>query len=148
MLVAALGPQALKVAGTWADGTTLAWVGPKTIRSHIVPRIRAAAESAGRPAPQIVASLPVAATDNPEGIRQAISAGSAMYGGLPSYRAMFDREGVSGPGDVVITGDESAITAALDDLADAGVTTFVASEAGSADERARTRALLRELAAR
>ena len=71
-----------------------------------------------------------------------------MYGGLPSYRAMFDREGVEGPGDVVIAGSEDEVAARLDDLADAGVTTFVASETGTAEERGRTRALLRELAGR
>lgn len=143
VLVAALGPQALKVAGTLADGTTLAWVGPKTIRHHIVPSIREAAAGAGRADPQVVASLPIAVTDAPDVIRAAISERSAMYGGLPSYRAMFDREGVENPGEVAIVGSKGQVADALADLAEAGVTTFVASEVGSAAEREQTRAFLR-----
>ena len=57
--VAALGPQSLKVAGRLAAGTNLAWVGPKTIRSHIVPTISDAAAAVGRPAPRIIATLPI-----------------------------------------------------------------------------------------
>ncbi len=142
ILVAALGPQTLKVAGTLASGTTLAWVGPKTIREHIVPRLRSAAAAANRPQPLVVASLPVCITDSPGPIREAIDAGSALYGQLPSYRAMFDREGVNGPGDVALVGDEAQVLDALLDLEDAGVTTFVASEYGSSADRARTRAFL------
>ena len=59
VMVAALGPQALGVAGRLADGTTLAWVGPKTVREHIAPRISAAAAQANRDQPRIIATLPV-----------------------------------------------------------------------------------------
>ena len=142
VVVAALGPQALKVAGTLTDGTTLAWVGRKTIADHIVPRIRAAAEAAGRDAPRVIASLPVCVTDDAPAIRKAIDATSAMYRDLPSYRAMFDREGAAGPGDVAIVGSEDAVLESIDDLRQAGVTEFTASEYGAAEDRARTRALL------
>ena len=64
VVVAALGPQALRVAGSHTDGTTLAWVGPRTIREHIVPTIVAAASKAGRPAPRIIATLPVCVTND------------------------------------------------------------------------------------
>lgn len=64
--VAALGPQALRVAAKYAAGTNLAWCGPKTIREHIVPTITDAADKAGRPAPRIIATLPVCVTDEPE----------------------------------------------------------------------------------
>ena len=47
VLVAALGPQALAVAGRLAQGTTLAWVGPKTVKDHIVPTISDAAAAEG-----------------------------------------------------------------------------------------------------
>jgi alkanesulfonate monooxygenase SsuD/methylene tetrahydromethanopterin reductase-like flavin-dependent oxidoreductase (luciferase family) len=69
-----------------------------------------------------------------------------VYGFLPSYRAMLDREGAQTPGDVAIVGDEDAVAAALRRLADAGVTDFVASVFGMPDERARTRELLRTFA--
>ncbi len=148
IVVAALGPQALKVTGTLADGTTLAWVGPKTIREHIVPTITAAAHAAGKPSPRIIATLPVCVTDNERDVRGLIDRNLAMYGELPSYRAMFEREGARGPGDVAVVGHAEQVEAALVGLKDAGVTDFAASEfTRSDDERAATRALLRKLAA-
>jgi F420-dependent oxidoreductase-like protein len=144
VLVAALGPQALKVAGTRTAGTTLAWVGPKTIREHIVPRISAAAEAAGRGAPRIVATLPVCIADDEETVRQTVARGLSMYGKLPSYRAMFDREGVDGPGDLVLAGSEERVADALGELVQAGVTDFAASEfVRSGEEFERTRAFLK-----
>ena len=147
VLVAALGPQALKVTGSLADGTSLAWVGPKTVRSHIVPVLSDAAAIAGRPSPRVIATLPVCVTDDPAGIRERITRTSAMYGQLPSYRAMFDREGVNDPGDLGIVGSAAEVEERLGVLAAAGVTDFAASEfTPSPDEKERTRDLLRRLA--
>ncbi len=146
VLVAALGPQALKVAGTLTDGTTLAWVGPKTVREHIAPRIREAAAQAGREAPRIIATLPVCVTDEPKTVRKAIARNLAMYGELPSYKAMFEREGADGPADVAIVGGAAQVRDRIEDMKDAGVTDFAASEfTRTPDERAETRALLRAL---
>jgi 5,10-methylenetetrahydromethanopterin reductase len=146
VVVAALGPQALKVAGTLADGTTLAWVGPKTVREHIVPRIGDAAAAAGRPAPRVIATLPVCVTREPAAVRGAIGKGLSMYGTLPSYRAMFDREGVDGPADIAIVGSVAEVQDRLQAMAAAGVTDFAAAEfVRSPDEREATRALLRDL---
>ncbi len=143
IVVAALGPQALRVAGRLSDGTTLAWVGPKTIRDHIVPTISESAEKAGRPAPRIIATLPICVTDNPDAIRALAAQELSTYVALPSYQAMFEREGVDGPGDLVIAGSETEVKDRVADLAEAGVTDFAASEfTPSKDERARTRAVL------
>lgn len=148
VVVAALGPQALGVAGRLADGTTLAWVGPKTITEHIAPRIREAAAKAGRATPRIIATLPVCVTDDPQAVRAAIGRGLSMYGKLPSYRAMFDREGVDGPADVAIVGSANEVADRIAAMAQAGVTDFAASEFYlSADEAQRTRSMLVELLA-
>jgi len=148
VVVAALGPQALAVAGARTDGTTLAWVGPRTIRDHIVPTISAAAEAAGRPAPRIIATLPVCVTNEVARVRAMIDKTLTMYGKLPSYRAMFDREGVAGPSDIALVGDEDTVMKMLDVLQAAGVTDFGASEfTTSPEERVRTRALLKAAAA-
>ncbi len=148
VVVAALGPQALKVAGTLADGTTLAWVGPKTVREHIAPRIGEAAAAAGRGEPRIIATLPVCVTDDAAAVRAAIASGLSMYGRLPSYRAMFEREGVDGPADVAVVGGASEVRDRLLALAEAGVTDFAASEfTRTPEERTRTRQLLKELQA-
>jgi F420-dependent oxidoreductase-like protein len=148
VLVAALGPQALRVTGRLADGTTLAWVGPKTVREHVVPTLHAAAAEAGRPTPRIVATAPVCVTDDPVRTRVWARRAFSMYGGLPSYREMFAREGVEGPADLVIAGDESEVAAGIAELAAAGVTDFSASEIGRDEsEREHTRALLRAMPA-
>lgn len=146
VVVAALGPQILKVAGARTSGTILSWVGPKTIREHIAPRLTEGATAAGKAAPRIIASLPVCVTDTPDAIREAVTETSGWYGDLPSYRAMFDREGVSHPGEVAITGSEAEVTAMIEGMFDAGVTDFVASEfTPTPADRDRTRALLKTL---
>ena len=122
ILVAALGDVMLKLAGSLADGTILWMTGPATIESHIAPKLRRAAEQAGRPAPRIVAGMPIVLTNDPDGARAWISQNLAMYGQLPSYRAMLDKEGVAGPAELAIVGDEKVLDAALERLEAVGVT--------------------------
>ena len=127
LLVAALGPAMLKLAGTWADGTTTWMTGPRTIEEHIVPTISAAASAAGKPAPRIVCGLPICLTGNVDSAREQIGKSLEIYGMLPSYRAMLDREGVSGPAELSMVGDESTLRASIARLRDAGVTDFNAA---------------------
>ena len=146
VVVAALGPQALKVTGKRADGTILAWVGPRTIREHIAPTLAEAAARAGNDNPQIIATLPVCVTDETELVRSKIARGMAMYGKLPSYRAMFDREGVEGPADVAIVGSAPEVEDKIAELAEAGVSVFTPSEFFlNREESEHTRALLKSL---
>jgi 5,10-methylenetetrahydromethanopterin reductase len=145
VIVAALGPKMLELAGTVTDGTATWMTGPATLASHTVPAISAAAERAGRPAPRVVASLPICVTADPDAARERAAKDFAVYGFLPSYRAMLDREGASGPADVAIVGDEATITKELGRIADAGVTEYVAAVFGSRDERAATSALLKSM---
>jgi F420-dependent oxidoreductase-like protein len=122
VIVAALGDLMLGIAGRMADGTLLWMTGPKTIESHIGPKLRSAAAQAGRPEPRIVAGFPIAVTSDPDAARARVGKLLRMYGTLPSYRAMLDREGVEGPGDVALLGDEAALDAELARLRDVGVT--------------------------
>ena len=117
----------LKIAGETAAGTILWMTGPATIEDHIGPKLRAAASQAGRPDPRIVAGFPIVVTDDEAGAREAISKGLAMYGSLPSYRAMLDKEGAAGPADIAIVGNEKAVGEALDRLSNVGVTDFDAA---------------------
>ncbi|MDH3680811.1 MAG: TIGR03564 family F420-dependent LLM class oxidoreductase [Acidimicrobiia bacterium] len=146
VMMAALGPQLLKVTGRLADGTILWMTGPKTIATHSAPTIKEAAEAAGRPEPEVVAGFPVCVTDGSAGdndeARERAAKSFAMYGTLPSYRAMLDREGYGGPADLAIIGSVGEVTDRLGELDDAGVSTFAASEFGSRDQRAATRDLL------
>jgi len=144
--VAALGPQLLKLAGARTAGTITWMTGPRTIGEHTAPALRAAAEEAGNPEPFVTAGVPVCVTDDVEGTRKRAAQVYAVYGQLPSYRAMLDREGLGGPEDLAVVGDEATVRERLQAFADAGVTDLAASEFGhTAEERARTRDLLRSL---
>jgi len=143
IVVAALGPKMLELAGRTVDGTVTWMTGVQTVESHVVPTITAAAKAAGRAAPSVVVGLPVCVTDDPAGARERVGRTFQIYGSLPSYRAMLDREGVEGPADVAIVGDEKTVGAALDHLAEAGATEFLANVLGSSEDRARTRAFLK-----
>jgi alkanesulfonate monooxygenase SsuD/methylene tetrahydromethanopterin reductase-like flavin-dependent oxidoreductase (luciferase family) len=144
--VAALGPQMLKLAGARTAGTITWMTGARTIAEHTAPTLRAAAAEAGNPEPFVTAGVPVCVTDDVEEARARAAQVYAVYGQLPSYRAMLDREGLEGPEDLAVIGDEASVRARLEAFAAAGVTDLAASEFGTtADERHRTRALLRDL---
>jgi F420-dependent oxidoreductase-like protein len=138
VLVAALGPTMLGIAGRMADGTVTWMTGPATIESHIIPTIRTAAAEAGRPEPQIGVGLPVCVTDDQPAARARAAELFVMYGVLPSYRAMLDREGAEGPADVAIVGTESEVKSQIQHLASIGTTEFCAAPFGTADEIAAT----------
>lgn len=140
LLLGALGEQMLRIAGSLADGTVVGLTGPKTLANHVVPTIRAAAEAAGRPSPRIVASFPIALTNDPSAARELITQQMGMYAMLPSYRAMIEREGVAGPGDIAIVGDEHILDAAIDHLREIGVSDFDAGLV-AVDEGAEARTL-------
>lgn len=151
ILVAALAPRMLALAGREADGTITWMTGPKTIREHTAPRISEAAAKAGRPAPRIVVGLPVAVTKDAGGARASAARGFQIYGALPSYRRMLDLEGVEGPQSVAIVGDESAVGEQIAGLAKAGATDFMAVPFrvdGDRDTVERTRSLLMSLLGR
>jgi 5,10-methylenetetrahydromethanopterin reductase len=147
VLVAALGPKMLELAGTAADGTITWMTGPATLESHTVPTITKAAEQTRRPPPRVCVGLPVCVTDDPDGARERAGRVFAVYDSLPSYKAMLDREGATGPADVAMVGAEATVAADVRRLADVGTTDFTAVEYGSLSkgDRQRTRALLRSL---
>ncbi len=124
-LVAALGTQMLNVTARMAEGTVTWMTGVGTIGTHVAPTINAAAAEAGRPTPRIVCALPVCVTDDEAAAREAAATEFQIYGFLPSYRAMLDREGVDGPADVAIVGDAATVRAAVEAIFEAGATTFV-----------------------
>ena len=144
--LAAMAPRMLHLAGAVAEGTILWMTGPQTIESHVLPKLAAAAEEAGRPSPRVVCVLPVAVTDDPAAARAYADKAFRIYNDLPSYRAMLDIEGAAGPGDVAVVGDEDAVGEQIGALATMGVTDFVAGAFATGDDAERTRALLSSLA--
>ncbi len=127
VLVAALGPQMLRLAGRQTAGTAIWMGGPCYLSEHAVPTLTAAASQAGRPAPRILAGLPVCVTARTEEARQLANQNFARYGQLPSYRAILDKEGAEGPADVALIGSAAEVRAGLQSLADAGATDLAAA---------------------
>jgi F420-dependent oxidoreductase-like protein len=144
VLLAALGPRLLRVAGETADGTVL-WMAPaRAIETHVAPRLHAAAAAAGRPAPRIVAGIPVAVHDDVAEARATAVANAAVsYGEMPNYQRILAVGGVDGPGDAAIVGPEESVRAQLQALLDAGATDIWAAVFGVGDSREAARASAR-----
>ncbi len=133
ILLAALGDRMLALAGRRAAGTILWMTGPRTIESHIAPKLRAAARETGGPDPRIVAGYQIALTGDPQAVRARLAGPMAAYRRLPSYRAMLDKEGIADPTDLALVGDERDLDAALDRLRDLGVSDLEAVPVGGRD---------------
>src|SRR5262249_54337029 len=128
VMVAAMGPRMIDLAGTRTDGVVLWLSGPRTIDDYLRPALTAAADRAERPAPPILARRPVGVTDDPAPVNDLIDALLAGYNDLPSYRGVMDREGVAGVSGVSIVGDEAAVRAGIARFAEAGTTDFTPVE--------------------
>ena len=128
ILVAALAPRMLALAGRHAAGTALWMVGPKTLAEHIAPRIQAAAADAARPPPRIIARVPVCLTEDVPRARSHAASRLAVYGMLPAYRAMLEREGVGAPEELLVAGSEDAIRERLATYAEGGATDLRVSQ--------------------
>ncbi|MAG33923.1 MAG: LLM class F420-dependent oxidoreductase [Deltaproteobacteria bacterium] len=137
VLIAALGDRMLGIAGRESAGTILWMVGFGAIERHVVPKLRAAAEEAGKPEPRVVAGMHIVLTSNVDAANERVGKLLKQYRMMPSYRAMINREGREEPADFAIVGDEEALDAGLTRLRDIGVTDFDANilefEEGSRD---------------
>ncbi|MEX2159922.1 MAG: LLM class F420-dependent oxidoreductase [Dehalococcoidia bacterium] len=146
LVLAALAPAMLRMAGERADGTVTWMTGIKAIETHIAPRLNAAAEAAGRPRGRICVGLPIAVTDDPTGARERAAQMFQMYGQLPNYQRVLAKAGVKSPGDVAIVGSEAEVEEQLRALAKAGATDFLAVHfPADPDAIERTSALLKRL---
>src|SRR3984957_9849670 len=148
VLVAALGPRLLRIAGARTAGTVLWMANATAVERHAAPLIRKAAADAGRPAPRIVAGLPVAVHDDVAQARSVVARQFAVYGELPNYQRILAHGGISTPAEAVIVGDEQAVRAQIAGLFAAGATDVWAAPfpvgADRGTSRARTRELLTE----
>lgn len=146
VVIAALGEQMLKVTASLADGTLTWCTGPQTLQNHTIPTLHAAAEKSGRDATRIIAALPICVTEDRAAAHERAAKVFVVYGQLPSYRAMLDKEGVGGPADIAIVGSRNEVIERIASLADIGVTDFAAVEfGGNPDEVAQTREAIKSL---
>ena len=147
VLVAALGPQMLKLVGRTADGTVTWMTGPETIRSHIAPVINDAAEEAESPAPQVIAAVPVCITSDTGMAEEYAKRDFGFYGDLPSYRAMLEREGIENSWDIALSGSFEEVAEGLQTYSDSGGTQVVAAIYGPEEAREQTVSELAQLIA-
>ncbi|MFE9344764.1 LLM class F420-dependent oxidoreductase [Streptomyces olivaceus] len=148
LLVAAMGPKALRASGELADGILPYLAGPRALETYIVPALTAAAEAAGRPAPRVVALVHGVVTDDVDAVRRKVTGQLAFYEQIPSYARVVELSGGRRASDVAVIGDEATVAAEVRRYRDAGATEVVFSGtqiAGEADRR-RTWALLGDLA--
>lgn len=127
ILLSALAPRMLNLAGQLADGTVTWMAGPRTIGSHITPRIRRAADNAGRAEPRVCVGLPTAVTGDERAGRQKAAETYQRYGELVNYRRVLDIEGVESPAEVAVIGNEASLQRQLEAFAEGGATDFVAN---------------------
>ena len=126
LVLAALGPKMLDLAGREAAGTVTWMASHRALREHVVPRITAAAREARNPSPRVIAGMPIAIASDTVKAREVAARVFHVYGGLPAYRAMLNREGVQNPDDVALIGDPATVAGEIRRLEDIGVTDLCA----------------------
>jgi F420-dependent oxidoreductase-like protein len=122
VLLAALSPRLLGLAGAHAEGTITWMAPPAAIESHVVPFIQQAAAAAGRPSPRIVAGLPVAVHPDIAEARAAATQSAILYDRVPNYRRIMEVGGISSAAEAAIVGDATSVRSQLNSLLDAGAT--------------------------
>lgn len=149
VVVGALSPRMVRVAGELADGVVTWLAGPRTLAETITPTLREAATGAGRGDPQVVVGIPVAVTDDADLAKASAETRFGRYNGLKNYQQVFAREGVATVGELVLVGDEDEVTRRITGYADAGGTQLWPVPFpvdGDPDSLLRTRSLLAKLA--
>jgi F420-dependent oxidoreductase-like protein len=130
IIVAAMGPQALRVTGELADGTLPFLAGPRTLAEEIVPTLTKAAERAGRPAPRVIAAVPVVVTGDVAAVRQTAAAQLGFYSTVPSYQKVLATEGVDHAAQLALIGDEETVAAGVRQYYEAGATEVLFAQTG------------------
>ena len=143
LVVAALGPKMLELAGELSDGTVTWMTGPRTLRTRIVPAISDAAARAQRGSPRVIAGLPVCVTSDVMAARDAVRPRIQAAAQMPSYRRQLELEGIDDVAELAIVGDADHVLESISALGEAGVTELMADVFGSPDEQDRTRDVLR-----
>ncbi|GAA5120459.1 LLM class flavin-dependent oxidoreductase [Pseudonocardia adelaidensis] len=142
VLLSALGPVMLRIAGELADGTITVWTTPATIADHIRPRIDAVAKD-----PRVVAAVMLSVTARPDAVRDEVAGVLGFASDFASYRTLLERQGQSNVVETIVAGDEDTVAAAVSAYAAAGATDVLVSLVGDDAEKARTLKLAGELAA-
>ena len=123
VLISALAPVMLRIAGSWQTGRLRGWRGCGR-SSHVTPGSESGLT--GRPAPRIIVGLPVVVSADAAAAREKAAQAFRVYGTLPNYQRILATSGADGPADVAIVGNEAEVERQLRDLASAGATDYLA----------------------
>jgi F420-dependent oxidoreductase-like protein len=149
IVLGALGPRMLQLAGAVGDGTITWAVGPRTLERLTVPVITAAAEQAGRPPPRIIGGFAICVTREVEAARARAREIFRLSREYPSYRRVLDLEGAADVGDIAVVGSADEVLERIEELGALGVTDIACTEIGAdPEERRATRAALAQAASR
>jgi F420-dependent oxidoreductase-like protein len=148
LVLAGLAPRMVELAGRSADGTVTWMTGPKTLAEKITPRLRAAAQDAGRPAPRVIVGVQICVTDDAAAAREHLGPQMERSAKMPAYSRQMRAEGLSDPVDLAIVGDEATVSERLREFEAAGMTELCADVVGPAADQRRTREFLGKLGAR
>ena len=150
ILLAALAPKMLHLAGSRTDGTITWMADERSTEEHVVPRLMAGAIEAGRSAPRVVAGLPLAVCDDAAEGRDRAARLFSVYGAIPTYQRILATGEATDPADVCVVGTEQQVRTRLEQFRDAGVTDLAAATFAVGDDRTtslrRTHELLASLA--
>ncbi|WP_067668607.1 TIGR03564 family F420-dependent LLM class oxidoreductase [Nocardia miyunensis] len=145
VLLSALRPAMLELAGSTVDGIVTVWTTAEFIATNIAPRLTEAARAANRPRPRIAALVTAAAAADPVGVSRQVAERTAVASDLANYRALLALQALAGVHQTAVIGSETAVAEGLRAYASAGVTDLLISLAGDARDRTRTLALLADL---
>jgi F420-dependent oxidoreductase-like protein len=148
LVLAALAPRMVELAGRSADGTVTWMTGSRALAEQIAPRLRAAAQDAGRPAPRIIVGAQICVTDDLSAAREHLRPQMERSAIMPSYRRQLHAEGLTDPVDLALVGDASTVAARLGEFEAAGMTELCADVVGTAADQRQTREFLSSFAAR
>lgn len=146
LVLAALGPKMLDIAGGSCAGTFTWMTGVHTLASRTIEPLRAAATQAARPAPRVIAGLPICLTTDLDAARAFAEPRLAFSAAMPSYKRAIEWEGVASPVDIALIGNEAELRRRLAALEAIGVTDYCANIVASDADRDNTFAFLGELA--
>jgi F420-dependent oxidoreductase-like protein len=136
IMIAALAPLMLRLAGELTDGTITYWANERALDEHIVPRITEAAANAGRPTPRVVCGLPIGVCDDGDAGREQAARIFEAYTAIPTYQRVLARGGDgTQPADVAVIGTEAEVAARLQGYAATGVTDLCAAVLALGDDR-------------
>lgn len=127
LLIAALAPYMLRLAGERADGTILWLADEHALSTYVLPRISAAANGAGRPAPRIVVGMPIAICDDADEARENAARIFAAYTQIPTYSRILERSSDTRPEAIALIGSEATVAARLRNFANVGATELLAA---------------------